>query len=300
MDNRKHPRNGIKQPEVETVKISGDDAVTSDAFAKFDSVMALQVQAPPSISEGDGHFNRWAVHSPERLMIMVTGVKGGPGKSTMTMSLVDVLLSYGIRFLVCDADQKTRDVGPACKDEPNLRVIGLKLEARTGMQGLVTIMKETQISPVVVNFPAGLTSPFDEYGPPLRRALKEFGYQLVILYMLSPLHDSVNQLGVLLDQMPDATVHAVLNIKEGPTEQLSDFEYYLGHPVRKRVEAQGRTLLMPVGPRAAMNLMESQKRTYRRIANDPSTDFFDKTLLETFLDDMATQLERVFEFRRPI
>jgi hypothetical protein len=276
---------------------SSTSEANDDLFAAFDSYVAdFKRNNGYDPYFGDDKFEREVLAKGGRLII-VSGFKGGVGKSTECAIFIEIAMAFGHRFIVIESDRRNKDVGPTFKNMAELRVIALDLTVQEGMENLLKIMAAGPYL-IVVNTPAGMTQPFDEHGEVLKEALKTFGYELTVFFLMNSQKQSIDELSDFRRMMPHARVHPVLNLKEGARNEIADFMEWANSDIRPEIEAQGRTLVMPLGPMALMNRLEQDKVPFGTLAQDPRFGLFDRHQLQEWRKSMRAQFERVFKFGR--
>lgn len=266
-----------------------------NGFEAFDALMKkFEDENSYDPWEGDRAFPLSRLDDALQLIIFGS-YKGGGGKSTSCVSFVERLLRAGRYPLVIEADPEQTEVGDTFKKDNRLRVLERPLDDREGMGLLATIM-EKQLPLVVVNAPGGLTEPFEKFGGALRFALKSYGYRFTMFWLLNSQDQVVESLEAFWKAMPSAIVHPIINLKESENHKLRDFGDYIDHDIRSRVEKQGRTLIMPLGPMAIMNQMAKRNLPFGKLCADDSYDALSRADLETWLAKMWREFERVIDF----
>jgi hypothetical protein len=244
----------------------------------------------------DPQFNR-AIFASHRRLLVVGGVKGGPGKSTVAVSLIDYLISLGYKIVLIEGDRGTPDVGPAFTNNPAVKMIRLDCSKLEGVRELVKIMGHCP-RVIVLNTGSGYDRTFQDFGSVLARAMSMYGYLMTCFFAMNSQSNSVEQLVKFHEAIPNATLHAVLNLKESQTQDIADFHEWADSPAREGIERQGRTLIMPYGPLALMNRMSKEGLSFSTLAEDINRDLTDRDLLHTFLRSMWAEFDRVFDFDR--
>ncbi len=245
---------------------------------------------------GDGEFKR-AIFAAGRRIILVGGVKGGSGKSTVATAFIELLIRLGYRFVIIEADRGVPDVGYAFESHPNVKVIRLDLSGKPGMVALADILSRGPRF-LVINTGGGHSETFQQFGSALTGVLQTFGYHLTCLWALNSQHGGIAELERFCRAMPSATVHPVLNLKEGQDHELADFNEWAQASVRPAIERQGRTLVMPVGPTSLMNALSKERISFSSLVGDGNRNIFARQELDQFLKAMEREYRRVFDFER--
>lgn len=261
---------------------------------KFFEEMAHARRYDPYV--GDAQFKR-AIFAARRRLLLVGGVKGGPGKSTVAVALIDLLISLGYKIVLIEGDRGTPDVGPAFANNSSVKMIRLDCSELPGIRELVKFLAHGP-RVVVLNSGAGYDRTFQEFGAVLAKALDHYNYHMTCFFAMNSQSNSVEQLLKFHKAIQIATVHPVLNLKESKTEDIADFQDWAASPDRESIERQGRTLIMPYGPLGLMNRMSAEGISFSNLAADENRDLTDRQLLDNFLRSMWREFGRVFDFDR--
>ena len=111
---------------------------------------------------------------------MVSGSKGGVGKSIVSMSLIHYLSKRDEKLLLIDADTANPDVGKAYGK--SVETVYINLDEKEGWMDLVNRLAEQPDETVVVNTPARSGAGVKLYGTLLTESMQELGRKLVTLW----------------------------------------------------------------------------------------------------------------------
>lgn len=174
-------------------------------------------------------------------IFVVGGSKGGVGKSTVCVGLIDSLQERNEEILLIEADTSNPDVWKMYKDEIKTELIDL--DDANGWIDLVNVCDQHPGSVVVVNTAARNNKGVTAYGETLNNTLTELKRQLVTLWVINRQRDSLELLKEYMEGLPDSTIHVMRN---GYFGEERKFELYNGSKIRKAVEdAGGKSLTFP-------------------------------------------------------
>src|SRR5580658_9240567 len=149
------------------------------------------------------------MEKPDRSMnepiIMVSGSKGGVGKSLTSMALLDYFLTNHKYTKLADADTNNPDVY-RCYG----RYADGELLDMTDVEGWIRLVNLCDAAPyksVVVNTPAQSNQPVAKYGEVLQNALRELARPLITLWVINRQRDSLELLADYLSHMNGGLTH---------------------------------------------------------------------------------------------
>ncbi|WP_241136321.1 P-loop NTPase [Achromobacter insuavis] len=173
-------------------------------------------------------------------IFFVGGGKGGVGKSTVSIGLIDYLLSQGEKVLLVETDTSNPDVWKMHKDE--IPCILIDLDDANGWIELVNACDEHSDSTVLVNTAARNNRGVAVYGETLNATLDELKRELITYWVINRQRDSLELLKEFMEALPAAKLHVVRNSYFGEERK---FELYEGSNVKKLVEERGSSLTFP-------------------------------------------------------
>lgn len=191
---------------------------------------------------------------------MISGWKGGVGKSIFAMAMVHYLVKRGEKVLLIDADTANPDVGKAYSKTVETRYINL--DERDGWMDLVNCLAEQLDHTVVINTRARSSEGVKRYGMLLTESLGEITRGLVTLWVINSQRDSLQLLKEYMDMIDTGTTHVVRNLYHGPERK---FELYNNSKIRTAVEAHGKTLNFPEVADRISDQLHSERLTIQKI-----------------------------------
>jgi CobQ/CobB/MinD/ParA nucleotide binding domain len=175
---------------------------------------------------------------------LVGGGKGGVGKSTLSMALLDYLRGTDHPVFLIETDTSSADVLNAYKDDVDNQCIDL--EQRDGWLELLDVIGRAPDTRIVINTKAANQVGLRRFGGMLTEALEQQDRQLVVLWVVDRKRDGLELLATFLDgvaQDERIQVHVVRNLYWG---EESKFDLYNASELRKQVEERGgKTLNFP-------------------------------------------------------
>lgn len=196
---------------------------------------------------------------------MVSGSKGGVGKSIVSMALTHYLSKRGQEVLLVEADTANPDVGKAYGK--SLETVYLNLDEKDGWMDLANLLAEHPEQTAVINTPARSGEGVKLYGSMLSSSLEDLDRALVTLWIINSQRDSLQLLRDYLDAMQAGTTYVLRNLYHGPERK---FELYNASNIRETIEARGKTLNFPdVADRISDQLHSDRLTIDAVIANSP-------------------------------
>ena len=165
---------------------------------------------------------------------MISGCKGGVGKSIVSMALVDYLQALGVDVVLIETDRYIPDVGRPYQHSVETHI--LELDESDGWMELVNVCVDRPDSTVVINGAARDSKGVDKYGKTFNDALPQIQRKLVTLWVINTQRDSLEMLKSFMAVISQSDVHVVRNEFYGTTGK---FELYNGSELRKRIEGRG-------------------------------------------------------------
>ena len=165
---------------------------------------------------------------------LVSGGKGGVGKSIVTMALVDYLQSCGDEVLLIETDTSTPDVGRTYQHSVETHL--LELDETDGWLALLHFCADRPYSTVVINGAARYSQGDDTYVQRLNDSIPKLKRRLVTLWVINRQRDSLELLRRFMAVVPESALHVLRNGYFGEAYQ---FELYNNSNLRKRVETHG-------------------------------------------------------------
>lgn len=203
-------------------------------------------------------------------VLLVQNSKGGVGKSTVTMSLMDWSEAQGVPAHLVESDNSNSDTGVIYQRTPT-PVSPLNLDIDAGWMDFANLCEQETERLIVVNGAARNLLGLQDYGAIMAsvQALRP----VITLWVLDTLEDSVSLLADYLDAMSDeegrfiGAVHALCNEGKAATRD-ADFSIYEHSKVARRVRAlNGRTVRYPkLAERLLRQLFTGERKTVGELA----------------------------------
>ena len=165
---------------------------------------------------------------------LVSGRKGGVGKSIVAMALVDYLQRRGSPVLLIETDTSNPDVSRSYRDRVETKQ--LNLDTHGGWTTLIKTCADRPDSTAVINGAPRDHRGVNEYGQMLSDSLQDLQRRLVTLWVINTQRDSLEMLKKFMMAIPGSSVHVLRNGYFGEAYQ---FELYNNSDLRKRVENDG-------------------------------------------------------------
>lgn len=174
-------------------------------------------------------------------IIIVSGSKGGVGKSLTTMALLDYF-SANHRFLkLIDADVNNPDVFRCYGRNTDGEVLNLD-DVEDWIQ-LVNICDASPFKTVVINTPAQSNVAVGKHEAILMNSLRELARPLITLWVINRQRDSLELLNDYMAQVNSGVIHVVCN---GYFGEERKFELYRNSSIRETLSTLGgKTLFLP-------------------------------------------------------
>lgn len=206
----------------------------------------------------------------QRRIILVTGNKGGTGKSTFTRGFRDVLDFRGIECGAYDCDRDNAQLYRFYQGVGS-GVDRVDIFARGGADALIDDLEDSRAAVMLVDLPAGSGRALEDFEREVGfvGVTRELGYAVTLVSVLSRVKDSVNALRVLMEGFGQGVEYvAVKNLFFGEGEKFSLFE---SSKVRGRLaELGGVVIEMPDLFDDTFDLIDQGNLTFRGAAMEGS------------------------------
>jgi hypothetical protein len=161
----------------------------------------------------------------QRRMVVITGNKGGCGKSIFARGLLDLYQHWQIPFVAYDSDtqnsQLYRHYGKAAA------VSRIDIARRGTADRLLEDMERPQRQVILMDLPAGGGQTFQRYEQDIQliESAAELDYRLTLVSVISRVKDSVNALRQVMDYCGDRVDYLVVrNLHFGEAEKFKRFD----------------------------------------------------------------------------
>jgi hypothetical protein len=191
---------------------------------------------------------RRAVMSAEKTVFISHGDKGGVGKSTLSMFLVESLLRDGKQVSLIESDPSSPDLSRRYGDDMGIVNSFLSLnqagDAENAIAKFGNWLETSGGDNVVTNLPAGASETLDQYSDLITDICYGLGYRLVVTYCLE-------KTGLAADILEKSFKKGLMSVAK-ETERFvifpefkgapEDFEWF-SHPAREKYPAS--EIVMP-------------------------------------------------------
>jgi hypothetical protein len=211
-----------------------------------------------------------SIATGSKLLILVTGNKGGVGKTTMARGIVDILFSRGVNYQAYDCDLDSSQLFRYYEKVGN-GVGQLDISGEVGQNQLINEM-DRQIHPVVIlDLPAGGAKLLANlnFEVNLLAEAAEMGYTVTVVDVISPIKDSVNAVRLSSNLVGSSAKHIIVkNLFWGNEE---DFTLFDGSKMVKPefLESGGIELNMPKLSAQTYSLIDRYSLPFRTAVADP-------------------------------
>ncbi len=174
-------------------------------------------------------------------IIIVSGSKGGVGKSLTTMALLDHFAANHRFMKLIDADMNNPDVCRCYGRQTEGEVLNLE-DVEDWIQ-LVNTCDAMPFKAIVINTPAQSNVAVGKHSAILLNSLRELARPLITLWVINRQRDSLELLNDYMSSMNAGVIHVVCN---GYFGEERKFELYRNSAIRESlVAAGGKTLFLP-------------------------------------------------------
>jgi hypothetical protein len=178
-------------------------------------------------------------------VVIITGDKGGVGKSTFARGLLQLYINKKLKYLAYDSDHRNAQLYRHYNSvKPGVKL--LDIFTRGGADDLLVDLESEHPPLALVDLPAQSGVFFEEFEKDLGvfDAVKELGYRVTMVNVLSRVKDSVNILRVLHEYCGDRVDYVVVkNLFHGEADK---FERYQDSETRTKLLSTGAVeILMP-------------------------------------------------------
>jgi energy-coupling factor transporter ATP-binding protein EcfA2 len=230
----------------------------------------------------------------QKRLILITGDKGGTGKSTFGRALLDILLHRQIQCAAYDSDKRNsqlyrhyKDVGSGVKQ--------IDITAKGGGDVLIDEMEQGTATVMLVDLPAGAGEYLETFEREMGfvAAANEMGYGVTMVSILSRVKDSVNALRLLLDFTGDSVDHLVIkNLYFGEPSRFALFDQ--SNTMKQLSQLGGRVLNMDDLLDDTYELIDHQSLTFRFAGGtDSPLPRSHRTRTYHWLSRFETEMEQV-------
>ncbi len=225
-------------------------------------------------------------------LVLVTGDKGGTGKSVVARILLDIYRHRNINCIAYECDQSNPQLYRHYnKVAPG--VSGLKLNQRGGADALQDDLKRLSPKVSLVDLPAGAAEYFESVAKDifLFQNAQRLGYRITMVSVLGRVKDSVLQLKRLVDFCGDRVDYVVVkNLYWGDEHK---FTRYNNSKVKQSVEALGAIeLLLPELYDDIFDLIDSKDLTFREALEHEDFSLSNQSRVYGWIDTVESEFTK--------
>ena len=159
-------------------------------------------------------------------MILVTGDKGGVGKSSFARGLLDVYQHLGINCRAYDSDRRNAQLYRHYQRSPS-GVAEIDITTKGEADALLNDLEAHPANVVLVDMPAGAGEWFEDLEADLNliESVAELCYRLTLVSVVSRVKDSINALRLLMDYCDHTVDYVVVkNLYFGEASKFARFD----------------------------------------------------------------------------
>lgn len=178
---------------------------------------------------------------------VVSGDKGGVGKSFSALALIDYLDSKGLEVVVFEADKSNPDVARMYNN--TLKTYYVDLSTENGWMNVMDAVAKHPAATFVMSMPAGIGSSMKIHLPGFQKfiARRAIAIDMVLWWVMNPQHDSVNLLAEACNtygsHFPKTRVICNTHFSDG---NQAAFFLWNDSPLRHKMEKEGAsTMFLP-------------------------------------------------------
>jgi hypothetical protein len=225
-----------------------------------------------------------------RRLILVTGDKGGTGKSITSRILLDIYRNKGKNCIAYDCDQSNPQLARHYgKLLPG--VMGLKLNERGGADALQDDLETLSPDISLVDLPAGAAEYFEGIAKDIRlfQNASQFGYRITMVSVLGRVKDSVNQLKRLVNFCGERVDYVVVkNLYWGAEEK---FTRYNTSKTREAIEMmEGVEICLPELFDDIFDTIDANDLTFREALESDLFTISNKSRIFGWLEECEYQV----------
>jgi hypothetical protein len=146
-------------------------------------------------------------------IFLTTGVKGGVGKSLVSIFLADLFQRRERKVIVIDGDIETPDVFRCFEHETEagVQALPVNLDSGKGWGEVVSLADENPEAVVIINAAAASGEAMVKHGVTLRDYAREAGRSFLTIWMMNTQPMCCVLLHEMIRRLPDISVHVGLN-----------------------------------------------------------------------------------------
>ena len=229
-------------------------------------------------------------------LVIVTGDKGGTGKSVVARMLLDIYRHRNINCLAYECDQSNPQLFRHYNKIPP-GITCLRLNERSGADAIQDNLKTYKPSVSLIDLPAGAADYFEKMSEDifLFKGLERFGYKITTISVLGRVKDSVLQLKRLVDFCGDRVDYIVLkNLYWGNPE---NFTRYDNSKIRQTVlQLGGIELSFPELFEDIFDVIDDKDLTFREALENDILTVSNESRLFGWIEKAEAEFEKAADF----
>ncbi len=225
-------------------------------------------------------------------VVIVTGDKGGVGKSTFARGLLQLYINRKLNYLAYDSDNRNAQLYRHYNSvAPGVNLIDIF--TRGGADDLLIDLDTKRPRLALVDLPAQSGMFFERFEKDLGvfDALKELGYSVTMVSVLSRVKDSVNALRVLYEYCGARVDYVVVkNLFHGDADK---FERYEDSDTRSQILEQGGIeILMPDLFYRPFDFVDNKNLSFGDVSTskDPGADITIKSRIGAWMKEFEQNM----------
>jgi energy-coupling factor transporter ATP-binding protein EcfA2 len=253
----------------------------------------IQVKQAANIEQGKNMTEKLnsQLKNPGRL-VLVTGDKGGTGKSVVARILLDVYRHRSTNCLAYECDQSNPQLHRHYdKVIPGVKT--LKLNQRGGADALQNDLKQFNPQVSLVDMPAGAAEYFENIAKDifLFENAQRLGYRITMVSVLSRVKESLSQLQRLVDFCGDRVDYVIIkNLYWGEEHK---FTRYNNSQIRQTVTEKGAVeLMLPELFDDIFDLIDSNDLTFREALEHDAFTFSNQSRVFGWIQACEAEFRR--------
>lgn len=173
-------------------------------------------------------------------IIVVGGGKGGVGKTTISMAVVDTLLKHDKEVILIESDKENSDAFFALENV--IPCVVCDLSQIEGWELLGNTLESNPTKWIVINTAAGATGQLVEFGHLLADAAKELGIGMVMLWPINRQRDCLELLRKFFEGDSASAYQATYVVKNTYFGEAKKFARFDNSKIKERTTG---TISMP-------------------------------------------------------
>lgn len=221
-------------------------------------------------------------------LIITHGDKGGVGKSTIAMAIIEYLIANEKPVTIVDGDVNVSDIAMRYANHKNCKAIIVDLdksgeEAQDASILLFRHIEDIGNDFVILNMPANSSKILDEYGEFILEVSKELGYEVSVIWMIGKDESSARLSAACnICDIADRKI-AVVNRYDG---KIDDNYYWFREPkyYQSWVDEGGYVAEMPLMSKISLRMIKGNlDKSLVDLINSNEVNTSDKIAISSWL-----------------